>query len=99
MSKLVSLAMIGLGGAGVTLVTPSSSRAQVPVGVQVGVGPVAVTGGTYVAPPVYPAYPYPVYARRVWYQPVYPVAPTVVFRSGFGWGPYRHYHHYHGRHR
>jgi hypothetical protein len=98
MSKLVSLAMIGLAGAGVTLATPSSSRAQVPVGVQVGVGPVAVTAGAYVAPPVYPAYPYPVYVRpRVWYQPVYPVAPVVV-RTGHGWAPYRHYH-YHGRHR
>jgi hypothetical protein len=98
MSKLLSLALIGLGTAGVTLVTPSSSRAQVPVGVQVGVGPVAVTAGTYVGPPVYPAYPYPVYVRpRVWYQPVYPVAPSVVVRGG--WPPYRHYHYYHGRHR
>jgi hypothetical protein len=96
MSKLFSAALIGLATAGISLVTPSSGRAQVPVGVQVGVGPVAVTAGTYVAPPVYPAYPYPVYVRpRAWYQPVYPVAPSVVVRSG----PYRPYYHYHWRHR
>jgi hypothetical protein len=99
MSKLVSLALVGLATAGVTLATPSAGSAQVPVGVQVGVGPVAVTAGAYVAPPLYPAYPYPVYVRpRVRYQPVYPVAPSVVVRSGYGWAPYRHFH-YHGRHR
>jgi len=99
MSKLLSLSLIGLATAGLTLATPSSSQAQVPVGVQVGVGPVGVTAGTFVAPPVYPAYPYPVYVRpRIVYQPPYPVAPAVVVRGGY-WGPYRHYHYYHGRHR
>jgi hypothetical protein len=98
MSKLFSLTLIGLAGTGLTLATPATGSAQVPGGVQVRVGPVAVTAGTYL-PPVYPAYPYPVYVRpRVYYQPVYPVAPAVVVRPGPVYVPYRHYH-FHGRRR
>jgi len=102
MFRFISLSMIGLAAAGLMLVAPSASQAQVPVGVNVRVGPVGVSAG------VVPAYPvvasYPVYAPPPIpvVQPscpviTYPIVPSVVVRSPL-WIPHRHFHHHHWHH-
>src|SRR5579864_2292588 len=103
MFRFASLAAIGLATAGLTLATPSTSHAQVGVGVRVG--PIGVSAGL----PIYPPAPYPVYVPppRVVVQPgypvyayppppvvTYPVAPSVVVRAPFYYPHWhRHYRH------
>jgi hypothetical protein len=97
MSRYLSLAVLGFAG---FLAAPASSQAQTPVGVQVQVGPAAISyqpGYTYVAP------------RYIVPAPI-AVAPTIVVTSPtvypWYWDGYRwlrherweHFHHY-GHHR
>jgi hypothetical protein len=99
MFRFISLSMIGLATAGLILVAPSAGQAQVPVGVNVRVGPVGVSAGVVPAYPV--VAPYPVYVAPLpVVQPpcpvvaTYPVVPSVVVRSPV-WIPHRHLHHWH----
>ena len=94
MTKILSVTLLGLAVAGVTLATPAASHAQVPVGVSVNVGPVGIRAG-FPAYPVVPVTPYPVYVQPapVYYPPaVVPVGPTVVVRPGPVWVYHGHHH-------
>jgi hypothetical protein len=100
MSKIFSMTMVGLAAAALMLEAPTSSQAQVPLGLSVNVGPVGVSAGYLpgYAPAPYPVvvpppvvYPSPAY-------PAYPVAPSVVVRAGVPvWGPCWGHRHWHGR--
>jgi hypothetical protein len=97
MYRYLSVAVLGFAG---FLAVPQASQAQVPVGVQVQVGPAGFTyqpGYTYVAP------------RYVVPAPVVVTSPVVVTRPAvypWYWDGYRwirrerweHFHHY-GHHR
>ena len=100
MNRYLSLGMLSLAG---FLTSPAASQAQTPVGVQVQVGPAAISyqqGYSYVAPPYVVPTPGPVV-----------VTPPVVVRSPiiypWYWDGYRwirrehweHRHFHHGYHR
>jgi hypothetical protein len=93
MTKLFSVTAMTLAAAGLFLFAPTPATAQVPVGVQVRVGPLGVSAGTL----PYPVYSYPVYVPPPVYQPVYPPpAPVVVVRPAPLYLPYYRHHRHHG---
>lgn len=95
MTRILTLAAVGLVAVAVGLAAPARSEAAV---VSVGVGPVV---GTVVTTPV-PAYPVYAAPAPVVVQPAYP-APVIVrpapvygyYRGGYRYYPYHHYHHRH----
>ena len=98
MYKLFSLAAIGLTASGLTLATPSTSRADsFGFNLNLGRGGVAYYQG--VPAPVY-VQPYPSFYGGYLAPYVYPPRPIIVYpeyyRSHYrGWYDYHHDHHHH----